>query len=121
MRQQFEYRSLQIPGLREEDLEEPSPDLIGQLLKDRVRTYNRLGGEGWSLVAEHQDSHDYSAVATFRRALDPQESIAPSSMEIAAAPASLPSAQAPGGQDPAYPTLQPNPTAPDTFRLVWER
>jgi hypothetical protein len=118
MRQQFEYRSLQIPGLREEDLEESSPDLVGPLLKERARVYNRLGGEGWSLVAEHQDPHDYSAVATFRREVDPQESPAPAALE--AGPVMTVPVPAPAGQNASYPTLQPNPTAPDTFRLVWE-
>jgi hypothetical protein len=32
MRQQFEYRSLHTPGLREEEMEEPSAEQIAQLL-----------------------------------------------------------------------------------------
>lgn len=118
MRIQFEYRSIYLPGLSDDDQETISIDSISFLLKERTRTYNRLGGEGWSLIAEHMDRSNYSAIATFRRAHDSDETAVPASEEHDTRP--LPPTD-PAKQTASYPTLQPDPAAPDAFRLVWEK
>lgn len=118
MRQLFEYRSIYLPGLGEEQAENAatSPDALDSLLRERVRTYNRLGAEGWMLIAEHQEETAYSVVATFRRPTDVQEPAKPANPTDTPMPVAPPAKPA-----PSYPTLQPDPASPDTFRLVWER
>lgn len=117
MRPQFEYRSLHLPGLSDSDQEDISLDAINHLLKERSRIYNRLGAEGWALIAEHMEIHGYSVIATFRRLCDTAEE-ARAANHAPQAP-SPPTPQA-SKLDSGYPTLQPDPAAPDKFRLVWE-
>lgn len=118
MRQQFEYRSLHLPGLSDSDQENVSLDAINHLLKERTRTYNRLGAEGWALIAEHMEIHGYAAIATFRRFSETAEDAASSNQSSPVPPVPTPH---PTKQDAGYPTLQPDPAAPDKFRLVWEK
>jgi len=115
MRQQFEYFSLHLAGLGEDDVETPDPAAIDMLLKERARAYNRLGFEGWMLIAEHQDDATFSVVATFRREVETRE---PAQAPVREA--SLSAAPAAAGRT-TYPVLQPDPSAPDAYRLVWER
>lgn len=114
MRQQFEYKSLYISGFDGDDQENITPEFINILLKEHTRIYNRLGGEGWLLIAEHMEIHTYSAIATFRRVNE-----AGTDPASEAHPAMSPAG--PARQAESYPTLQPDPAAPDTFRLVWEK
>lgn len=110
MRPQFEFRSLHLNGLAEADQENPSTDAIAHLLKERTRVYNRMGSEGWSLVAEHLEVQTYSAIATFSRPNDTAGDGAADLPGLSSRPSSA-----------AYPTLQPDPAAPNSFRLVWEK
>lgn len=117
MTHQIEYKSMYLPGLNNDDIENINADIISSMLRERTRVYNRLGSEGWTLIAEHMDRGDYSAIATFRRMHDMGGNAAPANQEQAAV------SPPPGNQNQqtaSYPTLQPDPAAPDTFRLVWE-
>lgn len=113
MREHFEYHSIHFPGFSDEELENIDSDLINRLLKDRVRQYNRLGSEGWSLISEHLDSQSYSAIATFRRR---NESVATTTDTSESQPQDQPLSSS-----PSYPTLQPTSGSPDAYRLVWEK
>lgn len=114
MTDQFEYRSVYFAGLPDsEDEDTPSPEAIAAVLKERGRAYNRLGAEGWGLVAEHLLRPGLAAIATFRRinihTAQPQDGAAESS------------ALSVGPAGPAYPIMQPDPSAPGSFRLVWDK
>jgi hypothetical protein len=99
----YEYHGIFIPGLSDE----PTETSIQDLLRERLRQYNRLGGEGWELVAEHQNPGDYAVVATFRRPLP----AAGTEVQERAEPAS----------GASYPMLRPDGSSPDSYRLVWDR
>lgn len=118
MNEQFEYRSLYFSGLPDgEDEDIPNPDSIAAILKERGRAYNRLGAEGWGLVAEHLLHPSLAAIATFRRANGVADRTVATDADAASGPA-VASAPASG---PAYPIMQPDPSAPGSFRLVWDK
>ncbi len=125
----FEYRNLLMDGLNDAELDEPDSEAINHLLRNRIRSYNRLGAEGWELVTEHQNSVTYAVIATFRRLLEVSADNAAHDRAGYAPPADpavlQPAAAQPPtdrqGLTPDYPVLQPNSASPDSFHLVWER
>lgn len=114
MNDQFEYRSTYFHGLADDE-ETPATEDIAQLLKERGRAYNRLGAEGWALVAEHMIGPGLACIATFRRTTG--HTAMTESAGAEGEPAPPPAATG----TPAYPVLQPDPSAPGSFRLVWDQ
>lgn len=121
MQPSFEYRALYLPGFDDVDPDEAvDADSVGHLLRERTRTYNRLGAEGWELVAEHQNPRTFAVVATFRMTI---QIAADAAGDAPAAEGVNPPAhgsEAATAGDRSYPILQPNGASPDSFRLVWD-
>jgi len=110
----YEHHIQYMPGISEDSIDDVDDALIQDILRDRIRVYNRLGDEGWELVIEHQHIDNYSVVATFRRPLSDEATTARDA-------ATKTEDQDPNQGAPAYPSLRPSASSPDGYRLVWER